>query len=116
MQFRITTIILTALAVSANATVFTGTRTGTDGSQTNVAWTNGTPDICSGFSTISPANVNPCDHPFYVDGNNGPFSLAGCGGSGLTLFRYGQFNTNCKFVKKTINCSGGAKIQQNWQC
>ncbi|GAP92018.1 putative conserved hypothetical protein [Rosellinia necatrix] len=116
MQFSITTIAIAALAATVNATVYTGTRTGIDGAKTNIAWTNGTPDICSGYATIGPSNVNPCDRPFYVDGGNGPFTLKGCGGNGLTLFRNGQFNTNCKFVSRTIGCSGGVKIDQSWQC
>ncbi|KAL0941971.1 uncharacterized protein CTRU02_204734 [Colletotrichum truncatum] len=108
--------VLVALTSSASATVFTGTRTATDGSKSNVAWTNGTPDICSGYGTIQQGTGNPCGINFWVDGGNGPFTLSGCGGNGLTLFRNGQFNSNCKSEKRTINCSGGVKIAQNWAC
>ncbi|KAI3343119.1 hypothetical protein F4824DRAFT_444556 [Ustulina deusta] len=116
MQFSLATFIVAALATSVNATVYLGTRTGIDGAQTKVAWTNGTPDICSGFANVSPASEIPCDRDFYVDGNNGPFRFAGCGGAGLTLLRNGQFNINCKFAGEDINCSGDAEITQEWQC
>ncbi|KAI1130701.1 hypothetical protein F5Y10DRAFT_235011 [Nemania abortiva] len=105
-----------ALASLANATVFVGIRTRTDGAQSQVAWTNGTPDPCSGFSPIVNSNSNPCGRDFFVDGDNGPFRLEGCGGNGLTLFRTGQFNSNCKYDKQTINCDGGATIEQDWNC
>ncbi|TRX89339.1 hypothetical protein FHL15_009776 [Xylaria flabelliformis] len=116
MQFTLATFVVAALAASANATVYLGTRTGIDGSQNKVAWTNGTPDVCSGFTTVSSASENPCDRDFNVDGNNGPFKFVGCGGAGLTLFRNGQFNTNCQSKGKDINCPDGAKIKQEWQC
>ncbi|KAI0118446.1 hypothetical protein GGR51DRAFT_499649 [Nemania sp. FL0031] len=107
---------IAALAASADATVYLGLRTGIDGSQASVAWTNGTPDLCSGYSVIVDANTNPCDHEFYVDGNNGPYQLKGCGGNGLTLFSNGQFNSNCKYEDRTVNCNGGASIKQDWAC
>ncbi|KAI9926983.1 hypothetical protein ASPWEDRAFT_46442, partial [Aspergillus wentii DTO 134E9] len=115
MQFSIITIAA-FFAATANATVYLGLRTGVDGSKSQVAWTNGTPDICSGFSTIVNSDSNPCGRDFYVDGNNGPFRFEGCGGNGLTLFRNGQFNSNCKYDAKTISCSGGVKIAQGWNC
>lgn len=88
----------------------------TNADQDSKIRTNGTPEPCSGFSTIVDSDSNPCGRNFYVDGNNGPFRFEGCGGNGLTLFRNGQFNSNCKFQSRTINCNGGAKIAQAWVC
>ncbi|KAK2616523.1 hypothetical protein QQS21_000566 [Conoideocrella luteorostrata] len=100
----------------ANATVYLGLRTGVDGHQSQVAWTNGTPDVCSGFTTVVDSNSNPCGIPFYVDGNNGPFQFNGCGGAGLELDRNGQFNSNCAYQPNDINCPAGVVIRQAWSC
>ncbi|KAK0643194.1 hypothetical protein B0T16DRAFT_415479 [Cercophora newfieldiana] len=120
MQFTITSAFIAALVASplASATVFLGLRQSRFGDQSQVAWTNGTPNICSGFSTIVNGNGSPCGIDFNVDGNNGPFTFQGCGGNGLSLERNHQFNSNCKFVKQTINCDDGAKVGVNgfWQC
>ncbi|KAK4124107.1 hypothetical protein N657DRAFT_594641 [Parathielavia appendiculata] len=118
MKFSATSIaaMVATLASTGLATVFTGTRTGIDGSQAAVAWTNGTPDLCSGFGKIVDGTGNPCGRDFFVDGSNGPFRLEGCGGAGLTLFRSGQFNANCRFQQRTFNCPGGARIRQDWVC
>ncbi|GIJ82249.1 hypothetical protein Asppvi_000755 [Aspergillus pseudoviridinutans] len=116
MQFSVLSIAALLAATSVNATVYLGLRTNYDGHKSQVAWTNGTPEPCSGFTTIVDSDSNPCGRNFYVDGNNGPFRFEGCGGNGLTLFRNGQFNSNCKFESRTINCNGGAKIAQGWSC
>ncbi|EAW10299.1 uncharacterized protein ACLA_047680 [Aspergillus clavatus NRRL 1] len=116
MQFSTLSIAALIAATSVNATVYVGLRTNYDGSKAQVAWTNGTPDICSGFSTIVNSDSNPCGRDFSVDGGNGPYRLEGCGGNGLTLFRNGNYNSNCKFEKRTIHCNGGAKIAQAWAC
>ncbi|KAK3348719.1 hypothetical protein B0T25DRAFT_581817 [Lasiosphaeria hispida] len=120
MQFNITSALLAALVASplASATVFMGLREGPSGDQSQVAWTNGTPNICAGFSTIVNGNSNPCGIDFFVDGNNGPFTFEGCGGNGLTLERNHQFNSNCKFVNQLVRCDDGAVIGVNgfWNC
>ncbi|KAK0652771.1 hypothetical protein B0T16DRAFT_105276 [Cercophora newfieldiana] len=113
MQFTtLTSTLLAALVASplASATVFMGLSQGPSGDQSQVAWTNGTPNICAAFSTVVNGNTNPCGIDFNVDGNNGPFTFEGYGGNGLTLERNHQFNSNCKFIKSTINCDDGAKI------
>ncbi|KAH8179898.1 hypothetical protein LIA77_01417 [Sarocladium implicatum] len=104
------------MATGTSATVFLGLRTGIDGSQSQVAWTNGTPDSCSGFTTIINGANNPCGIDFFVDGGNGPFTFEGCGGQGLSLERNHQFNSNCVFSQRTIKCGGGSKIEQKWDC
>ncbi|EAL89956.1 conserved hypothetical protein [Aspergillus fumigatus Af293] len=107
MQFSLLSFVALLAATSVNATVYLGLRTNYDGHKSQVA---------CGFSTIVDSDSNPCGRNFYVDGNNGPFRFEGCGGNGLTLFRNGQFNSNCKFQSRTINCNGGAKIAQAWVC
>ncbi|KAF2103658.1 hypothetical protein NA57DRAFT_50530 [Rhizodiscina lignyota] len=112
-----TTVILAVLSSPlASATVFLALRTGEDGSQSQVAYTNGTPDVCSGFTTIVDSNSDPCGISFDVDGNNGPFEFEGCGGNGLSLDQDGSFNSNCEFQSSTISCPGGVTIQQNFAC
>ncbi|KAK3324983.1 hypothetical protein B0H66DRAFT_108171 [Apodospora peruviana] len=142
MQFStLTKAAASVIAISpmAGATVFHATRKGPDGSLSQVAWcvihppfcpclsdmtarltkhlnfvrSNGTPDICSGFTQIVAGDGNPCGINFSVkelSGDNGPFTLQGCGGSGLTLERDGNFNSNCKFSKDKIKCDDGAVI------
>ncbi|KAG9229505.1 hypothetical protein BJ875DRAFT_474650 [Amylocarpus encephaloides] len=111
-----TTMAAALLASLTSATVFQGVRTGTDGSKSQVAYTNGTPDICSGFTTIRQGDGNPCGINFCVDGNNCGFNLQGCGGNNFHLERNGAFNSICRFEPKRIACSGGVVIQQNWNC
>ncbi|KAI0533149.1 hypothetical protein GGR58DRAFT_521938 [Xylaria digitata] len=100
----------------ANATVFLGVATGIDGSQSQVAWTNGPLDVCSNVKTVVNSNSSPCGANFTFDDGNGPFEFVGCGGNGLTLFRDGEFNSNCAFTSKTIDCLDDAKIAQEWSC
>ncbi|KAF2970256.1 hypothetical protein GQX73_g3255 [Xylaria multiplex] len=116
MKSSIVITYITVLAASANATVFLGIRTGADGSQSQVAWTNGTPEVCAGAKIVVNSNSNPCGIEFTVDDGNGPFEFVGCGGNGLTLFRDGVFNSNCAYQKRVINCPDGANIEQDWSC
>ncbi|KAK6851136.1 hypothetical protein PG987_000770 [Apiospora arundinis] len=112
MQFS---ILIVAAASMASATVYQGLRTGVDGSTSQVAWTNGTPDPCSGFSTIVQGGGAPCWRDFYVDGNNGPFRLQNCGTGNPVLDRNGAFNAGCTYKPRTFKCSN-SKIEQKWQC
>jgi len=76
----------------------------------NCPRTNGTPDICSGFTIIIVGTSSPCGIDFFVDGGNGPFTLQGCGGAGLSLERTQEFNSNCVFESKLVACSDGAVV------
>ncbi|KAE8443138.1 hypothetical protein EG329_002307 [Mollisiaceae sp. DMI_Dod_QoI] len=119
MQFSVLSVAAIAVSLSStlvSGTVYQGLRTGVDGSQQQVAWTNGTPDICSGFSTIRNDNGNPCGIQFFVDGNNGPFVMNNCGVGNPALERNGQFNSVCTFQPLNIGCAGGVTIKQTWQC
>ncbi|KAE9362893.1 hypothetical protein N431DRAFT_490334 [Stipitochalara longipes BDJ] len=119
MQFSTLTLVAFATSMTSSlvsATVFVGLRTGSDGSQSKVAWTNGTPDICADFATIIAGNSDFCGPSVFVDGNNGPFTWQNCGVGNPVLFRNGQFNAVCSFVSKNIACPGGVNIGQQWQC
>ncbi|KAK0630336.1 hypothetical protein B0T17DRAFT_616004 [Bombardia bombarda] len=109
----ITATLVTALMASpvVNTTVFLANRQASDGSEEQVAWTNGTPDPCSGFTAIVGGTANSCGINFNVDGTNGPFQFEGCGGVGLSLEHNDQFNSNCVFQKGAIiNCPVPATI------
>ncbi|KAM7218283.1 hypothetical protein V8F06_006346 [Rhypophila decipiens] len=109
-------VILTALSQVASATVFTGTLTLPTGDKRNVAWTNGALNPCEETTTIGSGSGNPCEQEFSA-GNIGGFKLVGCGGNGLTLFKDGNFNSNCKFEPLEVGgCPGTAKLEQGFSC
>ncbi|KAK8116235.1 hypothetical protein PG984_012737 [Apiospora sp. TS-2023a] len=111
---RSTATFLVTTASMASATVYQGIRTGVDGSTSQVAWTNGTPDPCSLFTKIVDGTGSPCGQDFFVDGGNGPFRLFNCGVGDPVLERAGEFNAVCKYEPTTIKCAN--HIQQNWSC
>ncbi|KAK0706139.1 hypothetical protein B0T26DRAFT_443864 [Lasiosphaeria miniovina] len=125
MRFSTITEATTAALVMylplASATVYYATRKSREGALSQVAWSNGTPDVCSQFTQIRTGDGNPCGIDFNVQESgwsNGPFTLQGCGGNGLSLERSHAFNSNCKWSKDKITCSGGAVIGTGgiWAC
>ncbi|KAK5661850.1 hypothetical protein OQA88_9954 [Cercophora sp. LCS_1] len=124
-NMKASTSIINAIAMAltgasmVNATVFLALRKNADGNEAQVAYTNGTPDPCSGFTTIVNSNSNPCGIDFFVDGNNGPFTFENCGDNNFHLERNHQFNSNCVFQSNNkINCPGNIVIgvSGTWKC
>lgn len=61
-------------------------------------------------SSSSALISSPCGIDFFFDGGNGPFTLQGCGGAGLSLERTQGFDSNCVFEPKLVACSDGAVV------
>jgi len=109
-----------ALSPLVSGTIFLGVRTASDGSQSQVAWTNGANDDCDDFQTVVNSNSDPCGIPFSFDGfqtgGSGTYEFEGCGGNGLSVENNGEFNSNCAYEPDTIGCPGGVSIAQAWSC